>query len=816
MPVDSSANLLFTIGANADDAQANIQRFRGLLSKDLGTIKAEFGDWAKNVFGDLSTFEGKLAAGAAAGLAGMVAIAGAAVKVGAELYNAASAAAEYADEIDDCGDKTGMTAEQVSRLRYMGEMTGVEFGKLSGSMAAFNLAVSAAEDPASKQAEIFRRLGISQAEVRAGAQDLYPLLGRVMDGMAGLASTTDKARVAKELFRDRGGELIEYLSLGTKGLREYGDEAERLGLILHEQDIRAAVEFKLQTNALDQALKGLKVTIGTEVLPTVTQLFLGIEAGARTMPQVAKVLADEPWWKWLIPGAREMTALQAGNSIFERELVTAWQRMQRRLAQLQDEQGKGRLGGASGVEKEKVAYAGLTQILDGLRAQMAGLEGPEARAAYEADHLRRQITAAQVEMRKLGKEGKLSGDTLVRELGAAIKAVALLGDIQARQREQAAREQAEGEMAARRDLEDRLEGMEEQTWDHKKAAWIREVDGLRASLAKQFELKDEHIELLVKLEEAGLARIEAERNQAYAQGLVTQQQHLEAMVLGRLTSRERLDFVYQQDLRKFSEAEEAKALKLAKGEEQQAQTQAWYAANRDALLQRYGQELNVLHNSQGWQGVFGEAFGQALRDNEELLREWAESGNQAMMMVRVSAEVLEDTMRRAFRNFAAGMGQNIAQAIVYRKSIGEAMREATAATLASIAAESFTYAIYSTALGFIRLAQHDFPAAGEAFTAAAIFGGVGAVAAVAGRAIAPQQKGAEAPGGAGQGYGGAGEGGAPEAAESRGTRVQIIVQGPIVGASGIEEFLEIVNDAVENRDARLVSTTTRRGGRATQ
>ncbi len=66
MPIDSSAELLFHVGADAHDAEANVQRFRALLSKNLSDMGSEFDQWATKVFGNLSTFGGAMAAGLAA------------------------------------------------------------------------------------------------------------------------------------------------------------------------------------------------------------------------------------------------------------------------------------------------------------------------------------------------------------------------------------------------------------------------------------------------------------------------------------------------------------------------------------------------------------------------------------------------------------------------------------------------------------------------------------------------------------------------------------------------------------------------------
>lgn len=68
-------------------------------------------------------------------------------------------------------------------------------------------------------------------------------------------------------------------------------------------------------------------------------------------------------------------------------------------------------------------------------------------------------------------------------------------------------------------------------------------------------------------------------------------------------------------------------------------------------------------------------------------------------------------------------------------------------------------------------------------------------------------------GGGGGGYGGGGGGGigGPGGAGA----VQVNVYGHVVGASGIEELAGMLNDAVQNRDVRLVASQTRQGALAT-
>ena len=132
------------------------------------------------------------------------------------------------------------------------------------------------------------------------------------------------------------------------------------------------------------------------------------------------------------------------------------------------------------------------------------------------------------------------------------------------------------------------------------------------------------------------------------------------------------------------------------------------------------------------------------------MKQWATGTSQSALTVKATLAGLEQSGKRAFDQLAQGMGAGIAHAIVYSGSVSKAMRQALAATLESIAAESMVRAIYSTALGFLDLAEGNYDGAGKAFTAAAIFGSVGAAAAVAGRAVAGPQGQAGGAGGGGR------------------------------------------------------------------
>ncbi|GEM_PF-3662764 len=89
----------------------------------------------------------------------------------------------------------------------------------------------------------------------------------------------------------------------------------------------------------------------------------------------------------------------------------------------------------------------------------------------------------------------------------------------------------------------------------------------------------------------------------------------------------------------------------------------------------------------------------------------------------------------AFSNLEQGFASSMAAAMVYGTSFAASMEMVLKQLAASISAEAELQAVKATALGFLRLAEMNFPAATAAFASAAEWAVVGGVAGIAGGAI---------------------------------------------------------------------------------
>lgn len=98
-------------------------------------------------------------------------------------------------------------------------------------------------------------------------------------------------------------------------------------------------------------------------------------------------------------------------------------------------------------------------------------------------------------------------------------------------------------------------------------------------------------------------------------------------------------------------------------------------------------------------------------------------------------EDMKNMGAQAFNQLAAGIESAVASAILAQKGLGQALEQATAQALASLAAQALVKAIFYTAEGFAALAGFSEYSAGQYFAAAAEMGVLGVAAGAAGRAL---------------------------------------------------------------------------------
>jgi hypothetical protein len=213
--------------------------------------------------------EGAATAGSLAAAAGpigiavlaLIALAAGAVLAAKELFELTKRAAEFQGRMYDLAQQTGLSVKTLSALEVAAKTTGGELGSITQAIVLFQRKLDEAQDPLSKTAEQFRTLGVDTSDTETSLRSAFTALAAMPEGFA-------QTNAAAELFGARGGKQVLAILKETNGnLDETIKRLESLGILISEDDARAADIFNDQLATLDFQTRALSAAFARELMP---------------------------------------------------------------------------------------------------------------------------------------------------------------------------------------------------------------------------------------------------------------------------------------------------------------------------------------------------------------------------------------------------------------------------------------------------------------------------------------------------------------------------------------------------------------------
>src|SRR5690606_10692074 len=102
-------------------------------------------------------------------------------------------AGQYAGQIKDAADQTGIAYKAMQELSYAASQSAADFQILMSGLRAFVRRTAEAAAGNTSFLKGFERLGFTQEEVRAGLQDIDGFLMQVADRVAELGTTAEQS-----------------------------------------------------------------------------------------------------------------------------------------------------------------------------------------------------------------------------------------------------------------------------------------------------------------------------------------------------------------------------------------------------------------------------------------------------------------------------------------------------------------------------------------------------------------------------------------------------------------------------------------------
>lgn len=218
---------------------------------------------------------------AAAGL--LVAIGGAAVK-----------SAEWADNLNTLSQQTGITTEDLQKMQYASEIVDVSVEDIAGSMTKLRKAMVS-----DNKADVFAQLGVNVRDSTGALRDSSDVFYEVLDRLGKVGNETERDALAMEVFGRSADQLAGIIDDGGAALKQLGEEAEQLGIVLDQDTLDAMNKVNDEIERLKAQAKGEFAKAGAAALEALTPLLEDIvgalakvlEFIGNLSPEVIKVVA---------------------------------------------------------------------------------------------------------------------------------------------------------------------------------------------------------------------------------------------------------------------------------------------------------------------------------------------------------------------------------------------------------------------------------------------------------------------------------------------------------------------------------------------
>lgn len=162
------------------------------------------------------------------------------------------------------GNALGTTTERASALK-------VAIGDVYATEEEFNTAISRLTQSLNKKEEAFTELGVATRDANGHLRPTVDILLDTNTALGQLKAGTDRNVVTQAIFGRGWMDLQKVLKLNNQVMKEAEEKAQRLGLIVGGDLVEATNRFRAAQNDADDTLEAMKIAVGQELLPVLTE-----------------------------------------------------------------------------------------------------------------------------------------------------------------------------------------------------------------------------------------------------------------------------------------------------------------------------------------------------------------------------------------------------------------------------------------------------------------------------------------------------------------------------------------------------------------
>ena len=235
--------------------------FRDKLSKLADTMSIEL---AQNAIGKLT--------------GAMESMGKAVVDAGKQLWDMASKASTFADDLITQSIQTGISTQKLQEYAYAARFVDTEVGTVTGSLIKLTKNMS---DGSDKVTEAFGRLKVSTTDATGGMRNAQDVFWEAIEALGNVENATERDQLAMTLFGKSAQQLNPLIQAGATEWNKYAKEAQDAGLILSDDGVSALGAFNDSLQRIDATMDAAQRQIMGALAPAFTEIADQVAAAAQ-------------------------------------------------------------------------------------------------------------------------------------------------------------------------------------------------------------------------------------------------------------------------------------------------------------------------------------------------------------------------------------------------------------------------------------------------------------------------------------------------------------------------------------------------------
>lgn len=193
------------------------------------------------------------------------------VKLEKKLMDMTKEAADSAKNLVDMSSQTGISTENLQAFQYAEDFIGVSTDTIADSLKDLTTKMSDAANGNEDVIEKFDQLGVSIYDADGNLRNAEDTFWDVVDSLGEMSNQTERDALAMDLINESAQKLNPLIEIGSEGFKKYADEAENVGYILSNDQLKALTDVDEAQNRLLKSQEAVSKQISAQYAPYMSE-----------------------------------------------------------------------------------------------------------------------------------------------------------------------------------------------------------------------------------------------------------------------------------------------------------------------------------------------------------------------------------------------------------------------------------------------------------------------------------------------------------------------------------------------------------------